>query len=166
MSRFGGFNAYESMFSRPGTQMGGNFLGVYGTPSRPPSGMSVSAGGVANRSLESVQVHPRSASSAIPRLPPLSRATSLATGMSQMFDPREEKLNEMERMLSSYQEKLETVTSNYEEKVNLLENRLVDKEIENQPINGTTGGGIMHRLVNSISYGTLSNTFTSFVFQN
>ena len=86
--------------------------------------------------------------------------------MSQMFDPREEKLNEMERMLSSYQEKLETVTSNYEEKVNLLENRLVDKEIENQPINGTTGGGIMHRLVNSISYGTLSNTFTSFVFQN
>ena len=99
--------------------------------------MSITAGG-GNRSLESV-AHPRSASSAVPRLPPLSRATSLATGMSQMFDPREEKLNEMERMLTTYQEKLETVTSNYEEKVSLLENRLVEKEIEGSSNNNNEG---------------------------
>ena len=44
-----------------------------------------------------------------------------------------EKMNEMERMLSQYQEKLDNVTSSYEEKVNILENRLVDREMEQQP---------------------------------
>ena len=57
--------------------------------------------------------HPKSASS-IPRLPPLNRAVSLATGMSQIADPREEKMNEMERIIQSYQEKLDTVTTNYQ----------------------------------------------------
>ena len=42
-------------------------------------------------------------------------------------------MNEMERMLSQYQEKLDNVTSSYEEKVNILENRLVDREMEQQP---------------------------------
>ena len=90
--------------------------------------MSVTGG--AGKSLESLQ-HPRSASAV--RLPPLTRATSLATGMAGMFDPREEKLNEMERMLNQYQEKLETVTNNYEEKVTILENRLVDREMDEHP---------------------------------
>ena len=42
-------------------------------------------------------------------------------------------MNEMERMLSQYQEKLDNVTTSYEEKVNILENRLVDREMEQQP---------------------------------
>ena len=32
-------------------------------------------------------------------------------------------------MVASYQDKLDTVTNNYEEKVNILEGRLVDKDI-------------------------------------
>ena len=48
------------------------------------------------------------------RLPPLARAVSLATGMSQMSDPREEKLNELERVIANYQEKLDAVTTNYQ----------------------------------------------------
>ena len=42
-------------------------------------------------------------------------------------------MNEMERMLTDYQEKLESVTSNYEEKVQILEKRLVDNEMESSP---------------------------------
>merc|ERR1719242_654569 len=66
-----------------------------------------------------------------PKLPPLARAVSLATGMSQMNDPREEKLNELERVIANYQEKLDAVTTNYQEKVSILERKLVDKEITN-----------------------------------
>ena len=57
-------------------------------------------------------IHPKSASN-IPRLPPLARAVSLATGMAQ-FDPRDEKLGELERIISNYQEKLDAVTTNYQ----------------------------------------------------
>ena len=32
----------------------------------------------------------------------------------QIFDPRDEKLNEMERIIASYQDKLDSVTSNYQ----------------------------------------------------
>ena len=85
----------DFMMSRPGTQM-------MNVMSRPPSQMSGFGG-----------IHPKSASS-IPRLPPLARAVSLATGMSQMSDPREEKLNEMERIIANYQEKLDAVTTNYQ----------------------------------------------------
>ena len=56
--------------------------------------------------------HPKSASS-IPRLPPLARAVSLASGMSQI-DPRDDKLNELERVIANYQEKLDAVTTNYQ----------------------------------------------------
>jgi len=105
---------YDSNFmSRPGTQMMN--MGF----SRPGSQMSTIGGS-----------HPKSASS-IPRLPPLARAVSLATGMSQMNDPREEKLNELERVIANYQEKLDAVTTNYQEKVSILERKLVDKEITN-----------------------------------
>ena len=51
----------------------------------------------------------------------------------QFLDPREAKMDEMERMLTDYQEKLESVTSNYEEKVHILEKRLVDNEMEHSP---------------------------------
>ena len=88
---YGGMNDF--MMSRPGTQM-------MNMNSRPPSQMSM--GGM----------HPKSASS-IPRLPPLARAVSLATGMAQM-DPRDEKLGELERIINNYQEKLDAVTTNYQ----------------------------------------------------
>jgi len=87
--------------------------------------------------------HPKSASS-IPRLPPLSRAVSLATGMSQMSDPREEKLNELERVIASYQEKLDAVTTNYQEKVSILERKLVDKDMTNG-IGGDVSDGEVDR---------------------
>jgi len=106
----------DFMMSRPGTQMMNSFSNL----SRPPSQMSAMGGS-----------HPKSASS-IPRLPQLARAVSLATGMSQFQnDPREEKLNELERVIANYQEKLDAVTTNYQEKVSILERKLVDKEITN-----------------------------------
>jgi hypothetical protein len=40
----------------------------------------------------------------------------------QIFDPRDEKLSEMERLIASYQEKLDSVTSNYQ--VNFLSHYL------------------------------------------
>ena len=36
-------------------------------------------------------------------------------------------------MLTDYQEKLESVTTNYDEKVRILEKRLVDNEMEQSP---------------------------------
>ena len=52
-----------------------------------------------------------------------------STTRTFQLDPRDEKIEEMERMVASYQDKLDTVTNNYEEKVNILEGRLVDKDI-------------------------------------
>lgn len=72
--------------------------------------------------------------SAIPRLPPLNRNLSLSTGaMHQQGGFRDDKIDEMERMVVSYQEKLDTMASDYQEKVNILENKLADKEIEKPP---------------------------------
>jgi hypothetical protein len=88
----------EFLMSRPGTQLMNHGFG----PSRPPSGMS-GIGGL---------IHPKSASG-LTRLPPLGRSVSLATGMSQV-DPREEKINEMERVINNYQEKLDAVQVNYQ----------------------------------------------------
>ena len=54
----------------------------------------------------------------------------------------------MERMLSQYQEKLETVTTNYEEKVSILENRLVDREMDaNPPPEGQGGTSSSQKLL-------------------
>ncbi len=64
--------------------------------------------------------HPKSAGSTIPRLPPLSKAVSLASGMSMLNDPRDDKINEMERIINNYQEKLDAVTNNYQVKSNIL----------------------------------------------
>lgn len=107
----------DFLYNRPGTQMMHGYAS-----SRPPSGMSISAG--PGRYGDML---PKSASS-IPRLPPLARAVSMNTGMSQIGDPRDEKMNEMERIITNYQEKLDAVETNYQEKVNILERKLVDKE--------------------------------------
>ena len=57
------------------------------------------------------------------------------------MDPREAKMEEMERMLVDYQEKLESVTTNYEDKVHILEKRLVDTEMEQSPERRRDSGG-------------------------
>ena len=57
------------------------------------------------------------------------------------MDPREAKMEEMERMLVDYQEKLESVTTNYEDKVQILEKRLVDTEMEQSPERRRDSGG-------------------------
>jgi len=129
---------YDNHFmSRPGTQMM--------NMSRPGSQMS------------QMGHHPKSASS-IPRLPPLSRAVSLATGMSQMSDPREEKLNELERVIASYQEKLDAVTTNYQEKVSILERKLVDKDMTNG-IGGAIELSDLEHMDGSQSPGSIHVTF-------
>ena len=66
-----------------------------------------------------------------------------------MFDPREERINEMERMLSDYQEKLDSVTTNYEEKVHILEKRLVDTEMEISPERHQGGAGMLQIIKHS-----------------
>ena len=38
----------------------------------------------------------------------------------------------MERMVASYQDKLDSVTNSYQEKVNILENKLVDKDLSGE----------------------------------
>ncbi|TRY80886.1 hypothetical protein TCAL_04708 [Tigriopus californicus] len=136
---------YGDMMSRPGTQMmmfgttfgrEGTAMGHYGGhgglddrylgPSRPPSGMSTTGGRQMDRPLKSA--------SAIPRLPPLNRNLSLSTGaMHQQGGFKDDKIDEMERMVVSYQEKLDTMATDYQEKVNILENKLADKEIEKPP---------------------------------
>ena len=71
------------------------------------------------------------------------------------MDPREAKMEEMERMLVDYQEKLESVTTNYEDKVHILEKRLVDTEMEQPPDRRRDSGGnagLVHlTLMNSCS---------------
>ena len=57
------------------------------------------------------------------------------------MDAREAKMEEMERMLVDYQEKLESVTTNYEDKVQILEKRLVDTEMEQSPERRRDSGG-------------------------
>ena len=60
------------------------------------------------------------------------------------IDPRDEKIEEMERMVASYQDKLDTVTTNYEEKVNILEGRIVDKDMSNNCSPVKNGHGKLH----------------------
>ena len=76
------------------------------------------------------------------------------------MDPREAKMEEMERMLVDYQEKLESVTTNYEDKVHILEKRLVDTEMEQPPERRRDSGGnagLVHlTLMNSCSIKFIS----------
>ena len=56
--------------------------------------------------------------SVVPRLPPLNRNLSLSMGaVNAVNAEKDERIDEMERMVASYQEKLDSVTNNYQEKV-------------------------------------------------
>ena len=120
---------YGDMMSRPGSMMmmggGGGGGGGYimsrpssRTGSRPASG----AGGRVD-----------SASSGIPRLPPLNKTHSVSlpsVSAMEYVDPRDVKLNELEKVINQYQEKLNDVTQSYQQKIGILENKIIDKELE------------------------------------
>ena len=40
------------------------------------------------------------------------------------------KLNELEKVINQYQEKLNDVTHSYQQKIGILENKIIDKELE------------------------------------
>jgi len=40
------------------------------------------------------------------------------------------KLNELEKVINQYQEKLNDVTQSYQQKIGILENKIIDKELE------------------------------------
>ena len=44
--------------------------------------------------------------------------------------PRDVKLNELEKVINQYQEKLNDVTQSYQQKIGILENKIIDKELE------------------------------------
>ena len=43
---------------------------------------------------------------------------------------RDVKLNELEKVINQYQEKLNDVTQSYQQKIGILENKIIDKELE------------------------------------
>lgn len=45
-------------------------------------------------------------------------------------------------MVASYQEKLDSVTNNYEEKVNILEGRLAERDIDSMPSSPMKAGPV------------------------
>ena len=47
-----------------------------------------------------------------------------------MNNPRDVKLNELEKVINQYQEKLSDVTQSYQQKIGILENKIIDKELE------------------------------------
>ena len=47
-----------------------------------------------------------------------------------MNNPRDVKLNELEKVINQYQEKLNDVTQSYQQKIGILENKIIDKELE------------------------------------
>jgi len=113
---------YGEMLSRPGSMMMGPMQGGYAmsrptsrTGSRPTSG----AGGRGD------------SSSGVPKLPPLNRNHSMSLpSMVDYVDPRDVKLNELEKVINQYQDKLNDVTNSYQQKIGILENKIVDKELE------------------------------------
>ena len=69
--------------------------------------------------------------SGVPKLPPLTKTHSMSLpSMVDYVDPRDVKLSELERVINQYQEKLNDVTSNYQQKIGILENKIIDKELE------------------------------------
>ena len=113
---------YGDMMSRPGSMMmGANGSGFIvsrptsRTGSRPASG----AGGRGD-SL-----------SGVPKLPPLTKNHSMSLpSMVDYVDPRDVKLTELERVINQYQDKLNDVTNSYQQKIGILENEIIDKELE------------------------------------
>ena len=67
----------------------------------------------------------------IPKLPPLNKNHSMSLpSMVDYVDPRDVKLNELEKVINQYQDKLNDVTNSYQQKIGILENKIVDKEME------------------------------------
>lgn len=58
-------------------------------------------------------------------------------------------------MVASYQDKLDSVTTNYEEKVNILEERLVDKDLSSPAKNGHNKLHNQHGLYHSQGKGII-----------
>ena len=50
--------------------------------------------------------------------------------MTEFVDPRDVKLNELEKVINQYQDKLNDVTNSYQQKIGILENKIVEKEME------------------------------------
>ena len=50
--------------------------------------------------------------------------------MVNYVDPRDVKMNELEKVINQYQDKLNDVTNSYQQKIGILENKIVDKEME------------------------------------
>lgn len=49
--------------------------------------------------------------------------------MMDFVDPRDVKLNELEKVINQYQDKLNDVTNSYQQKIGILETRIIDKEM-------------------------------------
>ncbi|XP_023325625.1 uncharacterized protein LOC111699245 [Eurytemora carolleeae] len=98
---------FGEMISRPGSSMVGSLPSFYG-PSRPGSrtGSRPASGAGGGRG--------DSSTSSIPKLPPLNKQHSISLpSMVDYVDPRDVKLNELERVINQYQERLADVTTNY-----------------------------------------------------
>ena len=50
--------------------------------------------------------------------------------MTEFVDPRDVKLNELEKVINQYQDKLNDVTNSYQQKIGILENKIVEKDME------------------------------------
>ena len=63
-------------------------------------------------------------------MPPLNKSHSLSLpSMMDFVDPRDVKLNELEKVINQYQDKLNDVTNSYQQKIGILETRIIDKEM-------------------------------------
>merc|ERR1719474_2345314 len=45
-------------------------------------------------------------------------------------------MNELEKVIAQYQDKLNDVTNNYQQKIGILENKIIDKEMAKDYVNG------------------------------
>ena len=54
----------------------------------------------------------------------------IIVSLQDFVDPRDVKMSELERVISQYQDKLTEVTSSYQQKIGILETRIIDKEME------------------------------------
>ena len=69
--------------------------------------------------------------SSVPKLPPLTKNHSMSLpSVVDYVDPRDVKLNELEKVINQYQEKLNDVTNSYQQKIGILENKIIDRELD------------------------------------
>jgi len=121
---------YGDMMSRPGSMMMGPYLPMSRPGSRTGSRPSSGTGGRGG---------PGDGTSGVPKLPPLNKqfSMSLPNVMPMEYvDPRDVKMNELEKVIAQYQDKLNDVTSNYQQKIGILEEKIIDKEMDKDYLNG------------------------------